>query len=608
MQQPHLCRVDWLQSVYDTRQTALDTTIATKVNQSAYDTRQSAIDTALSNKQGIIKDLLIISGVDNISSTLLNENYVTTSPTGTLAGNAVYITNSPIGDATKYIRLQDNNQTYSNGSVTYSIPASRYWTLNADVYMSSFRADEGIQLANQGWIAVFSGYFKYTRLYAPDGSFKEVSPSPFPRDVWVNVRMKTVYDTCQLYINNFLVTTHTNSTSNIPTSTTCGAYGFSGGFGTAKYIRFFSLVQDSNGTEAIKFTPYNGKISSQISVADDGNYGSSLIFSSSTGSSGTLQEQVKIASSGVTLSNTTDSTSSITGGTVIRGGLGIAKKLYIAAIPLSNYTLLSTYNARQTVIDNKFTPIETRLSQLKALSNNDVIDLGQDVTGVLPIAKVDTTTLQPLITSANAASIRTTLGLSSTATSGMIDYANVTDAIGNLDFSRLSNVPSYVSQAVYYDRINQLGSLANKNVIDLASSDVANILPSSKVDLSSRQPLDATLTALSSATPSIPKSLTLTSPTSGSNNPNLSLLGGGGNFNSVSIQMTPWSARPGGISTKIASIDDNVGGARLSFQAASGGDSVPLTEFMSGTSSSVIIPITMDSTSSTSGALQGFYV
>ncbi|KAI9101365.1 hypothetical protein DFS34DRAFT_693050, partial [Phlyctochytrium arcticum] len=350
----------------------------------------------------------------------------------------------------------------------------------------------------------------------------------------------------------------------------------------------------------------------------------SLTFSSSTGSSGTLQEQLKIASSGVVLSNTADLTSGITGGLIVKGGVAIAKKLYIAAIPLSNYTLLSTYNARQTVIDNKFTPIETRLLQLKALSNKDTIDLSSaDVTGILPIAKVDTNTLQPIITSANAASIRATLGLSSTASSGIVDWSKITnippfgllsvknavdlstsETIGNLDFTRIANVPSYVSQSVYYDRINQLGTLVNKSVIDLSTNDVANILPAIKVDLSSRQPLDTTLSALSMASPSISKSLTLTNSISGSNSPNLTLLGAGGSLNSVSIQMSPWSGRPGGIRTKIAAIDDNVGGARLSLQAASGGDSTPLTEFLSGTSSSVIIPITTDSTSSTSGALQ----
>ncbi|KAI9093137.1 hypothetical protein DFS34DRAFT_652721 [Phlyctochytrium arcticum] len=371
----------------------------------------------------------------------------------------------------------------------------------------------------------------------------------------------------------------------------------------------------------------------------------SLTFSSSTGSSGTLQEQLKIASSGVVLSNTADLTSGITGGLIVKGGVAIAKKLYvgsdifsnnlkiatesfvntqIAAIPLSNYTLLSTYNARQTVIDNKFTPIETRLLQLKALSNKDTIDLSSaDVTGILPIAKVDTNTLQPIVTSANAASIRATLGLSSTASSGIVDWSKITnippfgllsvknavdlstsETIGNLDFTRIANVPSYVSQSVYYDRVNQLGTLANKSVIDLSTNDVANILPAIKVDLSSRQPLDTTLSALSTASPSISKSLTLTNSISGSNSHNLTLLGAGGSLNSVSIQMSPWSGRPGGISTKIAAIDDNVGGARLSLQAASGGDSTPLTEFLSGTSSSVIIPITTDSTSSTSGALQ----
>ncbi|KAI9102758.1 hypothetical protein DFS34DRAFT_409124 [Phlyctochytrium arcticum] len=372
------------------------------------------------------------------------------------------------------------------------------------------------------------------------------------------------------------------------TNVTLGVYGFSGGFGTEKRLDNLSLIQDSNAMETIKFAPFSTKVSSQIFVQDDYNYGSSLAFSSSTGSSGTLQEQLKIASSGVVLSNTADSTSGITGGLIVKGGVAIAKKLYIAAIPLSNYTLLSTYNARQTVIDNKFTPIETRLLQLKALSNKDTIDLSSaDVTGILPIAKVDTNTLQPIITSANAASIRATLGLSSTASSGIVDWSKITnippfgllsvknavdlstsETIGNLDFTRIANVPSYVSQSVYYDRINQLGTLANKSVIDLSTNDVANILSAIKVDLSSRQPLDTTLSALSTASPSISKSLTLTNSISGSNSPNLTLLlGAGGSLKSVSIQMSPWSGRPGGISTKIAAIDDNERHLLLLFQS-----------------------------------------
>ncbi|KAI9096484.1 hypothetical protein DFS34DRAFT_142442 [Phlyctochytrium arcticum] len=139
----------------------------------------------------------------------------------------------------------------------------------------------------------------------------------------------------------------------------------------------------------------------------------------------------------------------------------------ISAIPLSNYTLTSTYNTRQTAIDNRFTPIETRIGQLKALSNLDTIDLSTSlVTGILPISKIDTSTLQPLITSGNAASFKTTLGLSSTASSGNIDWGNVT------------------GKPVF-------GSLSLKNSIDLSTTEVTGILPISKIDTSELQPLIA---------------------------------------------------------------------------------------------------------------------
>ncbi|KAI9096478.1 hypothetical protein DFS34DRAFT_622908 [Phlyctochytrium arcticum] len=205
------------------------------------------------------------------------------------------------------------------------------------------------------------------------------------------------------------------------------------------------------------------------------------------------------------------------------------------------------------------------------LSLKNSVDLSTDVVNVLPIDKIDATSLQPLISSTNAASIRSTLGLSSTATSGMLDWGNVTGK------------PSF-------------GALSSKSSIDLSSTgDVSGILPISKVNVSTLQPLDATLTSLSSASPSIPKSLKLTNSTQGSNLPTLTLLGDSGNLNSVSIQMAPWAARPGGISTKIAAIDDNAGGARLALYAASGSDNAPLTEFLSGASSGVTIskPLTV---------------
>ncbi|KAI9092388.1 hypothetical protein DFS34DRAFT_688172, partial [Phlyctochytrium arcticum] len=200
-----------------------------------------------------------------------------------------------------------------------------------------------------------------------------------------------------------------------------------------------------------------------------------------------------ILSSGSAQVNTaTDSSNSTTGSFIVLGGVGIVKKLYvgndiysnnlkvatetfvntqIAAIPLANYTLLSTYNTRQTAIDSRFTPIETRQSQLKALSNLDILDLSTAyVNGILPIANVNTSTLQPIITSSNAASIKATLGLSSSASTGQIDYANILNKPA-FDFARIINVPSYVLTSEYNTRISQLGSLANKSAVDLSTSD-----------------------------------------------------------------------------------------------------------------------------------------
>ncbi|KAI9103459.1 hypothetical protein DFS34DRAFT_366708 [Phlyctochytrium arcticum] len=431
----------------------------------------------------------------------------------------------------------------------------RYWTLQCDLLYSSFRNDEGISVNLGGYIASFSGYFNYTRLYTPDGTFTETAAS-LPRDIFATIKMKVVYDTIQLFVNIVLVSTKSNDTSNVPPSTDVKllVFGESGGFASQKVIDNISLVQDSNATEVIKFAPYNGKVTSQVVCQDDGLYGSSLIFSSSTGPTGTLQGQMKIAPTGVYLTN----------------NKLVASQEYvntqIAAIPLSNYTLISTYNTQLTTIDARFTPIKTRLGQLKSLSNLDTIDLSTSlVTGVLPISKVDTSTLQPLITSGNATSIKTTLGLSSTASSGVIDWPDITGK------------PTF-------------GSLSGKNNIDLASGDVTGVLPIAKVNVSTLQPIHATLSALSSATPSIAKSLILTNGTSGSNLPVLKLIGGGGNENSVSIQMSPWNGRPGGISTKISAIDDNTGGSRLAFYAASGSDSTPISEFLSGTSTGVSIP------------------
>ncbi|KAI9103472.1 hypothetical protein DFS34DRAFT_608844 [Phlyctochytrium arcticum] len=160
-----------------------------------------------------------------------------------------------------------------------------------------------------------------------------------------------------------------------------------------------------------------------------------MIFSSSTGLSGTLTEQLRISSSGVYL----------TGSKLVASQEYVSTQ--IAAIPLSNYTLLSTYNTRQTVIDNRFTPIEAR-----------------QITGILPVSKLNTSTLQPLIDSSNAASIKTILGLSSTASSGTIEYANIL------------NKPSF-------------GSLALKNTVDLSTSEVSGILPVNKVNTTTLQPL-----------------------------------------------------------------------------------------------------------------------
>ncbi|KAI9101777.1 hypothetical protein DFS34DRAFT_591609 [Phlyctochytrium arcticum] len=542
----------------------------------------------------MITSNIALSGVDSTTTTLLTDNF-TTAPTGTLTGTAAY-------DSTnKYVVLQQNNQTFSNGSLTYTIPILvTYGTLQCDLLYSLFPNDEGISVNLGGYIALFSGYFNYTRLYSPDGTFTE-TPASLPRDIFATIKMKVVYDTIQLFVNNVLVSTKSNDTGKIPPSTNVEllVFGQSGGFASQKVIDNISLVQNSNATEVIKFAPYNGKVTSQVLCQDDGLYDSSLIFASSTGPTGTLQGQMKIAPTGVYLAN----------------NKLVASQEYvntqISATPLSNYTLLSTYNTRQTEINNRFTPIKTRQSQLKALSNLDTIDLATSVvTSIPPVNKVNTSTLQPLITSGNAASVITTLGLPSTSTSGIVEWANVTskpvfdslslkntvdlstsEAIGNLPWNRISGTPTYVLQSVYDTRINQLGSLSNKSVIDLASSDVRGILPITKVNVSSLQ-----------TNTNFTGNLNVSSSIFGGNTPILSLAGGGGSGNSCGINISPWAGRPQGLSCKILAVDDNIGGAKLSFQASSGAAS--LTEFLSGNSSSVILPLTTDSTSITTGALQ----
>ncbi|KAI9103733.1 hypothetical protein DFS34DRAFT_297104 [Phlyctochytrium arcticum] len=237
-------------SLYLNRTTDLSSitsSIAGKVSQSVYDSRQTVLDTASAAKQSNITHSLTFSGVDNVSTTVLNETF-TTTPTGTLSGNAVYDS------------------------------ANKYWTVQADLFYSSFRQDEGIQLLCQGWNVWFSGYFNYTRITAPDSSIKEVGPS-LPRDTWATVRLTLSYDKLEVYVNGTLVTSHTNGLTNVPAITNIlfAVYGYSGGFGTEKRLDNLSLVQNSNATEYIQFAPFNSRVSS---------------------SSGTLQECLRINSTG----------------------------------------------------------------------------------------------------------------------------------------------------------------------------------------------------------------------------------------------------------------------------------------------------------------------
>ncbi|KAI9103783.1 hypothetical protein DFS34DRAFT_645838 [Phlyctochytrium arcticum] len=60
------------------------------VAQSVYDARQLVIDTALPSKQNTIANSVSLSGVDTTSTTLLNENFNSGSPSGVLTGNALY--------------------------------------------------------------------------------------------------------------------------------------------------------------------------------------------------------------------------------------------------------------------------------------------------------------------------------------------------------------------------------------------------------------------------------------------------------------------------------------------------------------------------------------
>ncbi|KAI9103348.1 hypothetical protein DFS34DRAFT_364952 [Phlyctochytrium arcticum] len=218
-----------------------------------------------------------------------------------------------------------------------------------------------------------------------------------------------------------------------------------------------------------------------------------MIFSASTGSNGALTEQLRIGSSGVFLA----------------GNKLIASQEYvntqIAAIPLSNYTLLSTYNTRQTAIDNRFTPIETRQGQLKGLSNKDIIDLSSgDVTGVLPVSKIDTSTLQERIGDYNKDELRQTLGIEWETLVGrptlgglaLMNNVNLStsDVSGNLDFARISNTPSYVLNSIYDTRITPIET-------KLTGYDTSITTKLLTLNLGTgNQPLGITINAPSSAT------------------------------------------------------------------------------------------------------------
>ncbi|KAI9093153.1 hypothetical protein DFS34DRAFT_275295 [Phlyctochytrium arcticum] len=93
------------------------------------------------------------------------------------------------------------------------------------------------------------------------------------------------------------------------------------------------------------------------------------------------------------------------------------------------------------------------------------------VTGILPISKIDTSELQPLIADYNKDEIRQTLGiewdtlvgrptLGSLALKNSIDLSTTEvtgiipiKSIGQLNFSRISNVPNYVMTSDYNTRL-----------------------------------------------------------------------------------------------------------------------------------------------------------
>ncbi|KAI9103364.1 hypothetical protein DFS34DRAFT_365075 [Phlyctochytrium arcticum] len=290
---------------------SINATIATKVEKSVYDSRQNSLDTSIATKQNTITNILSLSGVDATSTNLLTDNF-TIAPIGSLVGNATY-------DSTnKWVTLQVAGQTYSSGTLTYTIPnLGRYWTLQADLNYQSGN-DEGFEISIAGWKVGFSSYYNHTKIWSPSGvNQTTIPPLSLTRNVWQTVKLNTASGTL---------------ISDVPVI----IRGQSGGLTATKLL-------------------------DNITVQDNFDYGSAMLFSSSTGLNGTLSEQLRIQSNGVFLA----------------GGKLVASQEYvttqIAAIPLSNYTLQTTIDnllgtkVEKSVYDSRQNAIDTSLATKQPL-------------------------------------------------------------------------------------------------------------------------------------------------------------------------------------------------------------------------------------------------
>lgn len=98
--------------------------------------------------------------------------------------------------------------------------------------------------------------------------------------------------------------------------------------------------------------------------------------------------------------------------------------------------------------------------------------------------------------------------------------------------------------------------------------------------------------------------LVLTNTVSSSNLPSITMNGNGGAGNTISINMSPFSGRPGSTAIKIDAVDDGLSGAYLSVKVASGSTSQVATEVLTAYTTRVNVVATTVSTNTTSGAFQ----